>query len=139
LNEQFKVVEGRDDVRELTKQEFCLSILDEEKDWRPAITVKRILLGILGILGICAFIARPMKNINETLNLMLGKFYKSLIDPSNKNLEGKIKKMKKKLFKKRDHYERVAKLLRLENEECGEFYKSFNKDEEEHLLEKKLQ
>ena len=24
----------------------CLSILDEEKDWRPAITVKQILLGI---------------------------------------------------------------------------------------------
>ena len=29
----------------------CLSILDEEKDWRPAITVKQILLGIqVGIL-----------------------------------------------------------------------------------------
>ena len=25
---------------------MCLSILDEEKDWRPAITVKQILLGI---------------------------------------------------------------------------------------------
>ena len=26
--------------------QVCLSILDEEKDWRPAITVKQILLGI---------------------------------------------------------------------------------------------
>jgi ubiquitin-protein ligase len=24
----------------------CLSLLDEEKDWRPAITIKQILLGI---------------------------------------------------------------------------------------------
>jgi ubiquitin-conjugating enzyme E2 I len=23
----------------------CLSILDEEKDWRPAITIKQVLLG----------------------------------------------------------------------------------------------
>ena len=28
----------------------CLSILDEEKDWRPAITVKQILLGIQDLL-----------------------------------------------------------------------------------------
>ena len=24
----------------------CLSLLDEEKDWRPAVTIKQILLGI---------------------------------------------------------------------------------------------
>ena len=29
----------------------CLSILDEEKDWRPAITVKQILLGIQDLLN----------------------------------------------------------------------------------------
>ena len=28
----------------------CLSILDEEKDWRPAITIKQILLGIQHLL-----------------------------------------------------------------------------------------
>lgn len=26
----------------------CLSLLDEEKDWRPAITIKQLLLGIQG-------------------------------------------------------------------------------------------
>ena len=31
--------------------EVCLSILDEEKDWRPAITVKQILLGIQDLLN----------------------------------------------------------------------------------------
>ena len=30
----------------LAPAQVCLSILDEEKDWRPAITVKQILLGI---------------------------------------------------------------------------------------------
>ena len=30
---------------------MCLSILDEEKDWRPAITVKQILLGIQDLLN----------------------------------------------------------------------------------------
>ena len=29
----------------------CRSILDEEKDWRPAITVKQILLGIQDLLN----------------------------------------------------------------------------------------
>jgi len=29
----------------------CLSILDEEKDWRPAITIKQILLGIQHLLS----------------------------------------------------------------------------------------
>ena len=29
----------------------CLSILDEEKDWRPAITVKQIFLGIQDLLN----------------------------------------------------------------------------------------
>merc|ERR1739838_1109635 len=29
----------------------CLSLLDEEKDWRPAITVKQILLGIQDLLN----------------------------------------------------------------------------------------
>lgn len=29
----------------------CLSLLDEEKDWKPAITVKQILLGIQDLLG----------------------------------------------------------------------------------------
>jgi len=29
----------------------CLSILDEEKDWRPAITIKQILLGIQDLLN----------------------------------------------------------------------------------------
>lgn len=29
----------------------CLSILDEEKDWRPAITIKQILLGIQHLLA----------------------------------------------------------------------------------------
>lgn len=28
----------------------CLSLLDEEKDWRPAVTVKQILLGIQELL-----------------------------------------------------------------------------------------
>ena len=31
--------------------QVCLSILDEEKDWRPAITVKQILLGIQDLLN----------------------------------------------------------------------------------------
>ena len=30
---------------------MCLSILDEEKDWRPAITIKQILLGIQDLLN----------------------------------------------------------------------------------------
>ena len=30
--------------------QVCLSILDEEKDWRPAITIKQILLGIQDLL-----------------------------------------------------------------------------------------
>merc|ERR1711942_502947 len=30
---------------------ICLSILNEEKDWRPAITVKQILLGIQDLLN----------------------------------------------------------------------------------------
>jgi ubiquitin-conjugating enzyme E2 I len=29
----------------------CLSLLDEEKDWRPAITIKQILLGIQELLN----------------------------------------------------------------------------------------
>jgi ubiquitin-conjugating enzyme E2 I len=29
----------------------CLSILDEEKDWRPSITIKQILLGIQHLLA----------------------------------------------------------------------------------------
>ena len=29
----------------------CLSILDEEKDWRPALTIKQILLGIQDLLN----------------------------------------------------------------------------------------
>ena len=29
----------------------CLSILDEDKDWRPAITIKQILLGIQELLN----------------------------------------------------------------------------------------
>nr|AVD53619.1 ubc9 [Dugesia japonica] len=29
----------------------CLSILDEEKDWRPAVTIKQILLGIQDLLN----------------------------------------------------------------------------------------
>jgi len=29
----------------------CLSILDEEKDWRPSITIKQILLGIQELLN----------------------------------------------------------------------------------------
>ncbi|EDS45125.1 ubiquitin-conjugating enzyme E2 i [Culex quinquefasciatus] len=29
----------------------CLSLLDEEKDWRPAITIKQILLGIQDLLN----------------------------------------------------------------------------------------
>ena len=31
--------------------QVCLSILDEKKDWRPAITVKQILLGIQDLLN----------------------------------------------------------------------------------------
>ncbi|KAM9473998.1 SUMO-conjugating enzyme UBC9-B isoform X2 [Oncorhynchus nerka] len=30
---------------------FCLSILEEDKDWRPAITIKQILLGIQELLN----------------------------------------------------------------------------------------
>ncbi len=30
---------------------MCLSLLDEEKDWRPAITIKQILLGIQELLN----------------------------------------------------------------------------------------
>jgi hypothetical protein len=140
FDEQLQVVEKRNDVKELTKYEFCHSILDEEKNWRPAIIMKQILtlLGILGILGICDFIARPMRNANETMNLKLWKLYKSLIDPSTKNSEGKIKKAKKKLFRKSDHYKHVAKLLSRKNKECGDSYKPFNNDEEEHLYEKTL-
>jgi ubiquitin-conjugating enzyme E2 I len=29
----------------------CLSLLDEEKDWRPSITIKQILLGIQALLN----------------------------------------------------------------------------------------
>lgn len=29
---------------------ICLSILDEDKDWRPAITIKQILLGVQDLL-----------------------------------------------------------------------------------------
>merc|ERR1711970_1070049 len=29
----------------------CLSILDEEKDWRPAVTIKQILMGIQHLLA----------------------------------------------------------------------------------------
>jgi len=29
----------------------CLSLLDEEKDWRPAVTIKQILLGIQELLN----------------------------------------------------------------------------------------
>jgi len=29
----------------------CLSLLDEEKDWRPAVTIKQILLGIQDLLN----------------------------------------------------------------------------------------
>ena len=29
----------------------CLSLLDDEKDWRPAITIKQILLGIQDLLN----------------------------------------------------------------------------------------
>lgn len=29
----------------------CLSLLDEEKDWRPSISIKNILLGILDLLN----------------------------------------------------------------------------------------
>ncbi|KAH6942641.1 hypothetical protein HPB50_008805 [Hyalomma asiaticum] len=29
----------------------CLSLLDEEKDWRPAITIKQILLGVQDLLN----------------------------------------------------------------------------------------
>lgn len=29
----------------------CLSLLDEDKDWRPAITIKQILLGIQDLLN----------------------------------------------------------------------------------------
>jgi len=29
----------------------CLSLLDEEKDWRPAVTIKQILLGIQALLN----------------------------------------------------------------------------------------
>jgi len=31
----------------------CLSLLDEEKDWRPAVTIKQILLGIQELLNEC--------------------------------------------------------------------------------------
>jgi hypothetical protein len=41
--------------------------------------------------------------------------------------------MEKELFEEDDHYEQVAKLLHLENEEGGEAYKSFTNDWEEHL------
>ena len=30
---------------------MCLSILNEEKDWKPAITVKQVLLGIQDLLA----------------------------------------------------------------------------------------
>lgn len=33
------------------KGTVCLSLLDEEKDWRPAITIKQILLGIQDLLN----------------------------------------------------------------------------------------
>jgi ubiquitin-conjugating enzyme E2 I len=29
----------------------CLSLLDEEKDWRPAVTIKQILLGVQDLLN----------------------------------------------------------------------------------------
>ena len=29
----------------------CLSLLDEDKDWRPAVTIKQILLGIQDLLN----------------------------------------------------------------------------------------
>lgn len=35
----------------MTTGTVCLSLLDEEKDWRPAITIKQILLGIQDLLN----------------------------------------------------------------------------------------
>lgn len=35
----------------MTAGTVCLSLLDEEKDWRPAITIKQILLGIQDLLN----------------------------------------------------------------------------------------
>uniref|UniRef100_A0A1B0EU88 SUMO-conjugating enzyme UBC9 n=1 Tax=Lutzomyia longipalpis TaxID=7200 RepID=A0A1B0EU88_LUTLO len=56
----------------------CLSLLDEEKDWRPAITIKQILLGIQASGKIkrpavkeIGFVARPTKNPDGSLNLMV--------------------------------------------------------------------
>ena len=38
-------------LSQLSLASVCLSILDEEKDWRPAITVKQLLLGIQDLLN----------------------------------------------------------------------------------------
>ena len=38
-------------IHSLQSGTVCLSLLDEEKDWRPAITIKQILLGIQELLN----------------------------------------------------------------------------------------
>ena len=45
----------------------CLSILDEEKDWRPAITVKQILLGIQVIIFV-VFVYSLVLFLQDLLN-----------------------------------------------------------------------
>ena len=47
----------------------CLSLLDEEKDWRPAVTIKQILLGIqVGIYSVWHFFADTLLWESGTLN-----------------------------------------------------------------------
>lgn len=62
----------------------CLSLLDEEKDWRPAITIKQILLGIQDLLNepnikdpaqaeayTIYWYVLPQNNFNMIVNLIL--------------------------------------------------------------------
>ena len=50
----------------------CLSLLDEEKDWRPAITIKQILLGMLPLLlfllSLSVYLSLFVPGIQDLLN-----------------------------------------------------------------------
>ena len=53
----------------------CLSLLDEEKDWRPAITIKQILLGIQ-----VKFVKKFLKSMNfhETCDTIIFVYFNRL-------------------------------------------------------------
>jgi hypothetical protein len=76
------------------------------------------------------------KNDDNISDKKYRKFYKSLIDSSNKNLKGRLNKIEKEFFKKGNHYEVLQKLLRLVNIAGCAVYKSFNDDGKEHLVVK---